>query len=163
MERAGRAQNREETMLSKKPEVKTVVAQVHQHDPQYNWIISDLVKPFEIGEGQTEIETKTNTSMQIISTLSAAQGYGENLEKRIKDTYSTSAERILQNPFVKGLIALSKYTKLSDLQYSPHQFGTAPDGRVVVLDYGFSQDVKDKFYSSNHSSNTGYSPTSGRS
>ena len=58
-----------------------------------------------------------------------------------------ATKKIISNPLFEALRSLVKSSKidLDDVQDAGH-WGMTADGRLVILDYGFTRAVKDKFY-----------------
>ena len=156
LEDAGIAQNRAEAELSSNPKTKFVVARVHQHDPKFNWIVSDLVRE---PEDWGEIETITGVSDLDIDWITGYnRGYDDSDDddsdeplpqpNSLKNIWDAGRQELAENPFVKGLFALQDIgVDLDDYNSGrSEQFGITPDGRVVALDYGFTEKVAREFY-----------------
>jgi hypothetical protein len=146
----GLEQNEAEVKLSKTPGVEDVIAKVHSYDPEYKWIIADLVRPLNWLHKPKEakdFESKTGVSSQEFTNLLRHssdkqfpdRSYGDN-PKDDKDPWDNYPD----NKFLKGL------RKLIDSGVSApdlgrlEQYGVTPDGRVVILDYGGTVSVLTK-------------------
>lgn len=138
----GLEQNEAEVKLSETPGIENVIAKVHSHDPEYKWIIADLVRPLSWLNKPTEekdFESKTGVSRQEFSNLlrysSSDQFPGTSYTANNKDD-KNPWDNHPNNKFLVGL------RKLIDSGVSApdlgrlEQYGITPDGRVVILDYG---------------------------
>ena len=132
---AGRAQNEAEARATETASetVKFVIPQVRQHNPQYNWIISDLVRP---ANNMREVAKHAGIHESQLWSLLEDGIPLEHLESSLQ-----------QNPFVKGLEAVILSGVSARDLVSEHQFGITTDGRAVVLDYGGTNTVLNDFYS----------------
>jgi DNA-binding phage protein len=131
---AGRAQNEAEARATETASetVKFVIPQVRQHNPQYNWIISDLVRP---ANNMEEVAKHAGIHESQLWSLLEDGIPLEHLESSLQ-----------QNPFVKGLEAVILSGVSAEDLTSKSQFGITADGRAVVLDYGGTNTVLNDFY-----------------
>jgi hypothetical protein len=131
----GTAQNQAEVDVYTNPQTKHVVTGIHGSDPEYRWIISDLVEPMRSAQ---EFEQLTGIKWT---------RYMEYITNAIKHGTNDPGAP----PFVKSVIQTIRSNSLgrgdlaSDDSYE--HYGKTPDGRVVILDYGFTREVFDKHYS----------------
>jgi hypothetical protein len=130
----GLAQNEAEFTAYQKTteETRKIVAKVYQHGSSFQWLISDLVKPLK-----TAAEFKSLT--------------GEDFEKlcdNIEELYTNGQP----NEDSELLDAVENLINDNELEWADltdlWQWGKTPDGRAVVLDYGFTTDVYEKHYKS---------------
>lgn len=133
LNKKGLAQNQTEVDVYTNPQSKPVVTAVHSADPEYRWIISDLVNPLQSPEefkGLTGIEWNEFLVM---------------LHDHLKSSQWARAD--IPN-FAKSVIATAKDNglMLGDLKEIGH-WGKTPDGRCVLLDYGFTHEVWSSHYS----------------
>jgi hypothetical protein len=138
----GIAQNKTEVDVFTNPNSKDVVAKVYSADTKFMWIVSDLVKPIS-----TEGEFKSISGVRWSSFIQALETYLHN---------DTDYERPEGLPtFVKGVIdtMLQNHLMLGDLDNVEH-WGKTPDGRCVLLDYGFTHEVWEQHYSQPKASTT---------
>lgn len=127
----GLAQNQAEVDTYTNSKSKAVVAKIMAADSSYNWLISDLVKPLN---DPKEFEQLTGTDWdEFQQSLFAALKHNE--------MPSDPSE------FELAAIVTAKQNKLvrADLTSIEH-WGKTPDGRCVLLDYGYTQDVYQKHY-----------------
>ena len=181
---AGIEQNKQEVDLSTNPKTKDGVAHVLDYDPEYKWIIMELVKPirFETAVEYLGIDSpsfeqflslvlagKKPASPQLLKTIltgklnmakddlvyhekrNDVRGIKytkieiENYEKMLQQLNGPKIGRLITT--LNALLALKQELGLhtDDLIRTEH-FGLTSDGRIVALDYGFSQEIYDKYY-----------------
>jgi hypothetical protein len=138
--RKGIAQNKVEYKLSLNSEIHDVLAKVYDNAPDYEWIVSDLVRPLNDNDENTFYELTGVTFNAMMSYLYQV----ENGDKPPSLGY-----------FVSQIEKAIKLGKLALDDFRPDQFGKTADGRIVILDYGFSDDVQQNYYRS-RSNEDGY-------
>lgn len=130
----GLAQNRAEMDVFTNPKSQSIVAKVYSADPKFSWLISDLVKPLEAVD---EFEELTSVKWYPFIDL--------------LDNGAITNKRDLKNlpPFTKAVIETARANDLmkGDITDLGH-WGKTPDGRCVLLDYGFTREVYASHYSS---------------
>jgi hypothetical protein len=119
-----------------------IVAKIYDHDRNFYWIISELVNPF--GENTRPIEKMlglsngdNNVDWETFVN-NAAAGSFKMLEKYGAGHQMELARQIHVLALENGLLS-------GDLEKGT-SWGVGSDGRLVLLDYGFTEDVVDKFY-----------------
>ena len=132
----GLAQNETEVGVYTNPGSKPLVAAVHGADHGYKWLISDLVKPMS-PNNVNEFESITGISFK------------ELIEDTRQHTPKTKMGKALRTTMVNNDLLMG------DVKEIDH-WGKTSDGRIVLLDYGFTGEVWSKHYSSKP---TGNSPT----
>jgi hypothetical protein len=133
----GLAQNEAEVDLFTNPAVKPFITKIFDYEEDYNWLISELVRPLR---NEDEFEKLTGVSWDDFSDIlhmkpeDAAEMFGRTKYKN--------------SEFVKQLINMLEKTNMEtgDLDVPGH-WGRTGDNRVVLLDYGFTTDVHKKYYS----------------
>lgn len=138
--RKGIAQNKVEYKLSLNSEIHDVLAKVYDNAPDYEWIVSDLVRPLNDNDNNTFYELTGITFDDMMSYL-----------YRIKDGGIPSS----LGHFVSQIQKAIELGKLELEDFRMDQFGKTADGRIVILDYGFSDDVQQNYYRS-RSNEDGY-------
>jgi len=122
----GLAQNETEASVYTNPKTKEVVAKIHDYDHDYKWLISDVVNPIKSEEEFEQIS-------------------GEPWQEFIDGVWDDDKPQTLLS------IAARSTVKSNDLMFGDvdnvEHWGKTPDGRVVLLDYGFTGEVFDKYYS----------------
>jgi hypothetical protein len=143
----GLYQNSTEEAIGTDNRYRNIVPIVHKSAPDYSWIISDLVRPF------------SNTSISAVN-------YNEDI-KDIKDIqketgltpyeiWIRSSERELREPYedieqdselIKDLsLLIEEYNLYGPDVTTPSHWGKRADGKIVLLDYGLSQDLYNSMY-----------------
>lgn len=136
----GVAQNQAEIQVYTDPATADAAAKIHDADEGGLWLISDMVRPVK---SQQEFETLTGVSWQEFS---------DDLSGTISSQARKSGGAKLRPdaaPFTRSVYNMAEQgsarLKLGDLTELDH-WGKTPDGRVVILDYGFTEDVAVKHY-----------------
>lgn len=135
----GIAQNQAELQVYTDPATADAAAKIYDADSQGRWIIADLVRPLT---NPQEFKSLTGVEWQefvedLVATISAfARKSGMQLR--------ASAHEFTKKVF-KMAEKGSNRLKLGDLTVIDH-WGKTPDGRVVILDYGFTEEVGAKHY-----------------
>lgn len=127
----GLAQNEAEVDVFTNPKSKPVVAKVYASDDEFRWLISDLVNPLKNGDEFTKL-----TGVDF-------EEFMDQLNRTIKGgELPSDAPELL-----KATLATARQNKLmfGDLE-EPGHWGKTPDGRIVLLDYGFTGEVWEKHY-----------------
>jgi len=134
MNKKGTAQNEAEMDVSTSPNSKAIFARVHDADDKFLWLISDLVDPIKTPE---QFESLTGLKWEQFSNIIAAC-----LRKGHPAPVPTAASE-----FAKTVVTTAKANRLmpGDLCEISH-WGKTADGRCVLLDYGFTQDVSANHY-----------------
>ena len=127
------------------------VAKTIDYDPKYHWILSEAVQP--LSRGSTGVFEKATgipfsffgfvmrnlrtTSLKDIESI--AKNYSLSWEERI------ALEDLAKKPpiLMRGLEYAMNHLNLliDDLTFLTH-YGKTADGRIVLLDYGFTRDVE---------------------
>ena len=128
----GNAQNEAEVDAFTNPQTKDVVAKVQSFDKDFNWVIADLVSPLK---NAREFEQLTGINFEKFCGVFKAECKG------------TSTKEFNGSKFVKAVATTAKGSGLlvGDV-CKIDSWGKSPDGRAVLLDYGFTRDVADKHY-----------------
>jgi len=137
----GVAQNKAELEVYTDPATANMSTKIYETDDMGRWMISDLVRPIN---NVKEFENMTGVPWQefvedLTATISAfARKSGLQLR--------ASAPKFTQNVITMAEKGKNRL-KLADLTVLDH-WGKTPDGNVVLLDYGFTEDVATKHYPS---------------
>lgn len=129
---AGLGQNSEEVSISSNPKIKELVARVHRADDNNVWVISDLVRPVK---NEAELIQKLrvrdlNTFKFFMQDVFDAQEIDNPPSKEA----AIVAAAMLENDLMPGdLVRVSTW-------------GITADGRLVMLDYGFTPSVNTRYY-----------------
>jgi len=147
----GLAQNEEELRISKEiPALTTKIFAFGPSDSKVGWLVSELVKELT---NEKEFEQLAGISFGAMNAVltSYAGSWSKAVEKAmpiLKYNYKEYIDLIL-NPtgFIKLVKdGLEKKLMPADLTVLEH-WGKTTDGRIVLLDYGFTKDVQKKHYS----------------
>ncbi len=145
-DKAGIAQNKEEVRFFENPSVRPVVAAVFDHDPEFRWIVSELVRPIE---EESEFKSLTDCDWdQIVNAISVMQYPDVDLDvlrselSNYEEQSGTITDEMMQTLLDLEGAGLGS----SDLKVLDH-WGKTTMGRVVLLDSGFSTEVQEEFYS----------------
>jgi len=125
----GLSQNETEVSVYTNPASRQMVSKIYDVDTDYRWLIVDTVKPFVKEE---EFEEATGISFQIFikKLILALKSESQTKNKLILDTAAT----MKSNDLLMGDIALIDH------------WGLSADGRIVLLDYGFTKEVWEMHY-----------------
>lgn len=125
LDEKGVAQNKAELKVSSDVSTSQIIARVHKRGTQDAWLISDLVRPVKSGEEFEKLSGEPWLDFAF-DIEDAARG---------KDKNNVS-------PFLRAIVTMMNKHKLGagDVRKIEH-WGKTPDGRVVILDYGFDNDV----------------------
>jgi hypothetical protein len=165
----GIAQNRTEVNIFTNPKTKPIVARIFDTASDYTWIVSEAVQEmtperfrattgiskelfkFLVFELETEqapvvienFRDKLNRQADYFKEkgdLEAAQKAEESAARQIK----ALTDNIVILDGVHQL--MTSYSLLPGDLWKSHHWGKAPDGRVVNLDYGFTDDIQFRYY-----------------
>lgn len=129
----GLAQNNAELDVFTNPESKPIVAKVYGADEDNRWLISDLVKPLQ---NPDEFDSLTGTNW-------------DDFVETVKDHLGKKGTKTaVPDEFTSTVISNAKANNMlvGDIE-EIHHWGKTPDGRAVLLDYGFTESVYQDHYS----------------
>jgi hypothetical protein len=132
---AGLSQNEAEIDVFTNPSTKNVVSRIFDYDPQNKWLVSELVKPLH----WDEFESLTKWGWQEFVDCLKAKLQGDGFQEKDVPQH--------MKKWFDAVVELAQANKLSlgDLKVDDH-WGKTSDNRVVLLDYGLTYDVGDKYY-----------------
>jgi len=134
----GIAQNETEVQVATNPETKAIIARVHKADPDNKWVISDAVRELK---NEKEFADATGLDWTTFIKEVKALFKGEPVEDP-SEMAQAMAATMKANDLMFG-----------DIKEITH-WGKAADGRVVLLDYGFTGEVFEKHYSQDRARKT---------
>jgi len=135
----GIAQNTAELEVQGDPATGGMAARIYDSDSQGRWLISDLVRPLR---SPSEFTQLTGVDWQ---------EFVQDLSSSVSGSARASGAQLRKDAaeFTKNVYKMaetgSNRLKLGDLIVVVH-WGKTPDGNVVILDYGFTEDVEVKHY-----------------
>jgi hypothetical protein len=136
----GIAQNKAEVEVYTEPATADVAAGIYDADNEGKWVISDLVKPIT---SMNEFKSLTGVDWQeFVQDLTASVSAFARKSKMPLPSGAHEFTKKVYDMAEKG----SNRLKLADLTVLDH-WGKTPDGRAVILDYGYTEDVATKHYS----------------
>lgn len=153
----GVAQNHTEVEVYTDPKTKPIVTQIYQAGTGYKWIVSELVRPIT---NSKEFKQLTGVEVDDFKQfLAIMKGQLRGRPSRMgPDTQQEAAGQETPNAiiskykgpsrdFLEAVASLMQSADLlgGDLKYVDH-WGKTSDGRVVLLDYGFTGEVWSQHY-----------------
>jgi hypothetical protein len=158
---AGKSQNEAEVELITKPGIKKLAADIYDFDKDYYWLISETVREFK---NEREAISRINLPNQIIGKngekltvafeiwieLAFAIANDNNeieILRTFKNDFPDELSKFLINPWAKDVINFFKETNqpFGDLTAVSH-WGITGNGRIVILDYGYTEETIKKHY-----------------
>lgn len=137
----GLAQNQAEIDVVTNPKLSPIFAKIYDYGSDYSWLISELVRPLK---SSREFEDLTGLSEFFFLLM-------DNLRTPNKEKQEQQIQRWLEshpnNLFFNGIIQAIKIGKLKPGDIALEHLGKTSNGRVVLLDYGLTDDVYSKHYS----------------
>ena len=137
--------------------MKPVLAKIYDYHPNYDWIVSELVRPIKNME---ELDNYTNhqasSDLHRIEVLKSVW-MPAMMKKRFGKMLSNEEEKQVRQEWVEGLSEFGKVVYdlvqnnnlvIGDLK-KPDSWGKTSDNRLVLLDYGLTDEVWDKHYEKN--------------
>jgi len=138
----GYGQNEAELDVYTNPKTKRVIAKVYAAHDENAWLISDLVKPIK---SEKEFEQLAKVSWEDFS-----KQVWEGIVLHDVDGASDFAKAVVatanSNNLLFGDLADQLGQKNAHFKSVIDHWGKTPDGRVVLLDYGFTEAVNQKHY-----------------
>lgn len=135
----GVAQNEAELKTFTNPHFKPLVTEIYDYDPDGEWLVSEIVRPLTGGEFEKQTGLNFNDFVDAVHYLEGVEYTNRQGE--------LAGEKDADNKFVQAAHDLMRFEDLGsgDLFEESH-WGKTADGRIVVLDYGFTGDVYRKHY-----------------
>lgn len=160
----GIGQNQAEIDIAAKfPSITTKI--YHAHSKGF-YLISELVRPLstQIPKAEKQFEEQTGFSLRVFyKLLSTYDGWNEddgtdapkvtpnNFYEVLRKSHVFRGKigelkRMQDSPFVKSVLAAVDHGLMVGDLTSPEHWGVTAEGRLVLLDYGYTADVADKYY-----------------
>lgn len=142
----GRAQNEAEFEISNDRGAGSIIARVLEHDPDFNWIVSQLVRPIT----EEEFARKFGASFDDVMFALIRTASDIELDRATKASIFDEFNLQSNKRALEFIDAIAQVKKQHDLEMgditSIDHWGKTADGRIVLLDYGFTSDVMMKHY-----------------
>ena len=164
----GIAQTEAEVSVWSNPSTKEVAAQVFDFDPDYNWSVMEIAKTFEVPyndyNGSLEHELGIPTAYGVVFEIrdivdALLSDRSDGLPEQITDkllglprgqeiVLRKRLDKYLENPhpFVNKIVDLIHNNDLNTGDVVSDHFGKTADGRIVLIDYGLSEEVAEQYY-----------------
>lgn len=146
----GIAQNEAEVGVWKLPATRAVVARVYESDPEFKWVVSELVKPLEDKYVKSFYDKYGVPFVEFARALKTARNSETEAEAHLADVAENFESHPGHEDYFKFFRAALETVALGSLMIGdveePDHWGVSPDGRIVLLDYGFTREVADKHY-----------------
>lgn len=140
----GYAQNEAEVNVFTDPATKNIVSKIYDYDPKYSWLISELVRPFEYEEDFSRLLDVDKNPVIDLDRMAMAALRPERIPEFVA-RHATNGKKL--EDFMMSLAAIIRSSGVltGDLGKVNH-YGKTADGRVVLLDYGFTNSVANQHY-----------------
>lgn len=164
----GLAQTEAEVSVWTNPSTREVAAQVFDFDPDFNWSVMEIAKTFKSSNWRYKASLEhelgipnsygaTFTIADIVGALLSdlSDGLPENITEKLLElprgqeiVLRKRIESYLENPhpFVNKIKELVNNNDLDTGDLVSDHFGKTADGRIVLIDYGLTEDVAQEFY-----------------
>jgi len=154
----GIAQTEAEVSVWSNPSTKEVAAQVFDFDPDYNWSVMEIARtfkdPYNNYKGSLEHELGIPTAYGVVFEIRDIVS-SERIEDKLTElsrgqeiVLRKRIEKYLNNPhpFIKKIKELVNNNDLNTGDLVSDHFGKTADGRIVLIDYGLTEDVAQEYY-----------------
>jgi len=129
----GIAQNEAELDVYTNSNTKPIVAKILNYHPKFFWIVSELVKPVTADEFEKIHGRRFETFLNNVQHIIDLGDPGDTSKSGMFELFV--AETIINNDLMMG-----------DIEKQEH-WGKTSEGRLVLLDYGFTDSVAIRHYS----------------
>lgn len=128
-EKGGIAQNHSELDIFTNPKTSAITTKIFDSDSSFRWIISEVVKPFSKNQADSDFQSATGIPWDDFSEILS-------YTKQIPESWSLEPD---QYALINGALSVINTGNLAapDVAVKDH-WGLTADGRVVLLDYGFT-------------------------
>lgn len=142
MNEKGFAQNEVEVSVSSRPETRGIIARIYEHDPGMMWVLAELVRPIRDHE-----EFLRYIKFHDVGVYETGDTMAYVVDDIVSNEYEGQFANEVDPVFVQQLhtVVIENGLDVSDI-VSMRSWGKTSDGRLVLLDYGFSHDVAAKHY-----------------
>lgn len=132
----GISQNEEEAKASRDPKVNHVLAKVQSSDAKNMWLVSELVRPVkDDAEAMSILSSSEKTDLTFSQTLRRAfRGQFEGVSSKNIQDFMRTVHTLVKGGHDEGDI------------FALDHWGKTNDGRLVLLDYGYTSDAQKKYF-----------------
>lgn len=136
----GLAQNKAELEVYTDPATADMAAKIYDTDENNRWIIADIVRPLT---NPMEFKKLTGSDWDqfVQDMMSSVSQAARRRNMKLRDDAPEFTKKVYRMAEKGG-----NKLRQGDLTVLDH-WGKTADGRVVILDYGFTIDVGEKYYS----------------
>lgn len=135
----GRSQNRTEAAVAHDPAARRAVPRVYEAGPRHGWLVSELVRPLRRGE----FKARTGLELDTVGWIAGEVEYGAELDALSLPPvpgHPDYLDRHLRHPLVRAVAAAVRGHGLAAVDLpDERQWGATSDGRVVLLDAGYTE------------------------
>jgi hypothetical protein len=152
MNEKGFAQNEVEISVYAQRETRNIIAKIYEHDTDMMWVLAELVRPIR---DRQEFLEHICSQIVPIRFFPVTGGEYEHMPHMLdvitdilRDRRTTIDTLGIDPAFAQSMraVVLENNLDSSDIE-TPRAWGKTSDGRLVLLDYGFSHEVRTKHYS----------------
>jgi hypothetical protein len=147
----GLAQNKAEVEVYSNPEARPIVTKIYDHAKDYSWLVAESVRMLKTPE---EFKQVTGFALNVFSDLMFNKSSSfENSINNVAAYYEEGEEfenlheleNVAHSKLAKTIFDLgnSSNIKLDDFAKLEH-WGKTSDNRIVVLDYGYTEEIADE-------------------
>ncbi len=149
---AGYAQNTAELDVATNPAMKPVISQLKDYDQNGAWLVQEMVREVNEQEFESlsgvEFETFCNILESHVTSSPSAQ-------KRLISRLSTKAQS-----WVQSILRMIEVANLLEGDFMKiEHWGKTVTNRIVLMDYGYTDDVQKRHYSNSTYAQTQLAPT----
>ena len=161
---AGVEQNAVEASPALQSRFGEILAKVYDRSSDNQWIVSEKVRPIKSEEEfadalgihfTSRLYKYVTLMMDVMNSPEEFSRYAkEDIRKALsksKGTYLQDMKKLRKDPWVQELINLIVEFDLgsADISADRGNVGIAPDGRPVIIDYGFTRGIGREYYVGN--------------
>jgi len=128
LNKAGQEQNQKEYDTYIQTQFKDIITKVHDYEPRFYWIISDLVSPLS--------HAKSRSRSEIISLKFDLSGEEYDIENAPVQSSVLSKEQL---DYARAFAEEQGFPFYEI--WGEEQWGKTADGRMVLIDYGYDQNI----------------------
>lgn len=141
----GKIQNENEIEIYTNPTTKNVIAKIYDYDKNFNWIMSELVRPLTMHKFKTHFGIKNGANVSLVREISDIINGYEPLEIAEEFTDIPEKQKELAS-FLQSVVDLQSSSGLDVGDLVIEHFGQTPTGRIVLYDYGLTEETAEKYY-----------------